>query len=293
MPTLSDPASFVRQYHTIPRQTMQAFFCAGEHLLVQRHEFLQAEVVLGHEPRRRIADIAHVPRLVAPGDADLVRRVADDEAIVRAVVRQPRQKARVDRVHAQRGVVLVDDVRAEAGLMVARAGGRGDARGSGLCLVAGIALAHVFADLILVLLLLCEVRAVGAVDIRAPAGVLCRFEQRVERIDGAGIERGLRTADLAHIRDIVTDIMRLARDEILPGGNIHIRQVVVLLGIGLCRRLDVRRKDQIRRRGGRGVAARLIDAREDEHGAHDDQDRQRHRQPETFVLHADPSRMEK
>ena len=33
---------------------MQAFFCAGEHLLVQRREFLQAEVVLGHEPRRRV-----------------------------------------------------------------------------------------------------------------------------------------------------------------------------------------------------------------------------------------------
>ena len=85
--------------------------------------------------------------------------------------------------------------------------------------------------------------------------------------------------------------MRLARDEILPGGNIHIRQVVVLFHIGLCRRLDVRREDEIRRRSGRGVAARLIDAREDEHGAHDDQHRQRHRQPETFLLHADPSRI--
>ena len=75
--------------------------------------------------------------------------------------------------------------------MVARAGGRGDARGSRLGLVAGIALAHVFADLILVLLLLREVRAVGTVDIRAPAGVPGRLEQCVERIDGAGIECGL------------------------------------------------------------------------------------------------------
>ena len=58
---------------------MQAFFCAGEHLLVQRHEFLQAEVVLGHEPRRRIADIAHVPWLVAPGDADPISEVANLE----------------------------------------------------------------------------------------------------------------------------------------------------------------------------------------------------------------------
>ena len=177
--------------------------------------------------------------------------------------------------------------------MVARAGGRSDARGGGLGLVAGIALAHVLGDLILVLLLLREVWTIGAVDIRAPAGIPGRLEQCVERIDGAGIERGLRAADLAHIRNIVADIMRLTRDEILPGGNIHIRQVVVLFRVGLCRRLDVRREDQIRRRGGRGVAARLIDAREDEHGAHDDQDRQRHRQPETFVLHTDPTKTKK
>ena len=51
---------------------MQAFFCAAGHLLVQRREFLQAEVVLGHELRRRLTDVAHVPRLVAAGDADLV-----------------------------------------------------------------------------------------------------------------------------------------------------------------------------------------------------------------------------
>ena len=87
--------------------------------------------------------------------------------------------------------------------------------------------------------------------------------------------------------------MRLTRNEILPGGNIHIRQVVILLRIGLRRRLDVRRENKIRRRGGRGVAARLVDTRENEHGAHDDQHRQRHRQPETFVLHADPSRTKK
>lgn len=45
---------------------MQAFFCAAGHLLVQRHEFLQAEVVLGHEPRRRVADIAHVHGSLRP-----------------------------------------------------------------------------------------------------------------------------------------------------------------------------------------------------------------------------------
>ena len=69
MPTLSNPASFVRHYHTILRSTMQAFFCAAGHLLVQRHKFLQAEVMLGHELRRRLADVAHVPRLVAAGGA--------------------------------------------------------------------------------------------------------------------------------------------------------------------------------------------------------------------------------
>ena len=188
---------------------------------------------------------------------------------------------------------MVNDVRAEAGLVVARAGGRGHARCGRLSLVARVALAHILADLILILLLLRQVRTVGAVDIRTPAGVPGRFEQRIERVDGAGIERGLRAADLAHIRNIVADIMRLTRNEILPGGNIHIRQVVILLRIGLRRRLDVRRENKIRRRGGRGVAARLVDAREDEHGAYDDQDRQRHRQPETFVLHADPSRTRK
>ena len=35
---------------------MQAFFCAAGRLLVQCHEFLQAEVVLGHELRRRVTD---------------------------------------------------------------------------------------------------------------------------------------------------------------------------------------------------------------------------------------------
>ena len=76
---------------------MQAFFCAAGHLLVQRRKFLQAEVMLGHELRRRLADVAHVPRLVAAGDTDLVRRVADDEAVVRTVVGKPAQKVRTNK----------------------------------------------------------------------------------------------------------------------------------------------------------------------------------------------------
>ena len=75
--------------------------------------------------------------------------------------------------------------------MVARAGRRRDARRCRLGLVTGVTFAHIRTHLILVLLLLREVRAVGAVDIRAPAGVLCRLEQRVERVDSAGIKRGL------------------------------------------------------------------------------------------------------
>ena len=175
--------------------------------------------------------------------------------------------------------------------MVARTGRRRDARRGRLGLVTGVALAHIHTHLILVLLLLRQVRAVGTIDIRTPPGAARRLEQSVERIDRTGIKRGLRAADLAHIRHVVTDIMRLTRDQIFPRGDIHIRQVVVGLLVGARRCPDIRREDQIRRRGRHGIAARLVDTRENEHGAYDDQHRQRHRQPETFVLHADPSRI--
>ena len=75
--------------------------------------------------------------------------------------------------------------------MVARTGRRRDARRGRLCLVTGVALAHIRTHLILVLLLLRQVRAVGTIDIRAPPGAARRLEQGVERIDRAGIERGL------------------------------------------------------------------------------------------------------
>ena len=195
---------------------------------------LQAEVVVHDELRGHLADIAEVPGLIPAGYGDLGAGVAEDEAVLRAVVLEPGEEVLVHLGGVHLAVILVGDVHGEAGLVVAGAGGRHELGSLGVVLRVRVVRPADLAGLAVIVVLLRGIRAVGRHDVRGVARGPRGVEEVLQRAHGALVEVLGAVLYRHDLRGVFAYVVLAVREEIFPGVYVHVR-LGILRAVGVLR----------------------------------------------------------